>query len=202
MDFRDFLKNVQEPFLNLKDEDYELIKESLSPLMECIDNQVIFDVIGESIRLQTKRLYNTFDVLSIISKSKSSLNPKEYSTLLLMSYLSLSEGHYSEFIQLVSYLLVKNHHDIYNPYTTEFVKKYGDLEKIPFFIKLKFVKNHGFKNLLKTFDKKLRNSIAHMTYEVDENGYVSYNKTKLSQEELRIKLWNLFYVCKSVYGIN
>lgn len=193
------LKVEQKDFLKLKDEEYENIKQSLAPLMECLKNKKIMNTFQESIRLNKKRLYISLEALSIVNRTYSELNPKQYSLLILMNYLSFSEGFYSELIQLISFLLLENHHDIYDPQKMEFAKRYNDLDKIPFFVKLKFIKKHDLKSVLTYFDRDLRNCIAHMNYSIDDKGIIIYKKTKLTKQQIWDKFKSLLEMSIKIF---
>lgn len=100
------------------------------------------------------------------------LTPKQKSLLELFCYLELSEGLFSEVIQSIAFVLIENDHDIYDPQRMKFVKSYKELDEVSLFVKLQFIKEHGLKFVADTFDRELRNSIAHLRYFVEDDGTI------------------------------
>jgi len=123
------------------------------------------------------------------------LTPKQKSLQELFLYLVLSEGIFSEIIQAIAFILMENHHDIYNPERMKFVENYEELDKIPLFVKLQFLKKHEFKFVADAIDKKLRNSIAHLSFIVNDDGSIVDRRTGKITKDLREKTNYLGCVC-------
>jgi hypothetical protein len=114
----------------------------------------------------------------------NNLSPKQRSLLRLLLYLTEVEGGYSETVQIICFLLVCNDHDLYDPIRKEFVANYKDLDKIDLSVKLKFLKKHGFQFLNNAVDRDFRNCIAHLSYDIKEDGTVVDDKTGKSIKDV------------------
>jgi len=147
----------------------EEINSMLKPLLQNLDKNDVNKVSYTTI-LNIRRNVDSWLELWKFSTSKSNLTPKQKSLLELYLYLVLSEGVFSETIQAVAFLLVANHHDIYDVEKREFVKDYEGLNNVSLFYKLQFVERHGFVFISSSFDRDLRNLIAHLRIEVQEDG--------------------------------
>ena len=128
-----------------------------------------------------KEITNLFD--------SKNLTEKQRSFSLLFFYLTLSEGIFSECVQLITFILMENHHDIYDPFRMKFVKDYKGLDKVSLYLKLLFLEKHGFKFITDEFDRELRNCIAHLRFIVEDDGTVVNVATgeKYEQEVLMAK---------------
>jgi hypothetical protein len=133
------------------------------------------------------------DIDAIISSKSANLTPKQKSLLLLFWYLWVTEGAFSEVIETIAILLMQEHHDIYDPKNMEFVKNHKELEKIDLFVKIQFVRKHGFEFLCDCIDRNLRNSIAHLDIMVNDDGSIVNLKTgeKISNLEKSIALFTV-----------
>lgn len=125
------------------------------------------------------------EILEVLEDAK--LTPKQRSLLELLLYMMASEGLFSQAIQLVSYILVVNHHDLYDPTRMKFAKSYEELNRLSLFVKLQFVEEHGFKFLVDIYDRSLRNCIAHNKYVVEEDGKILNNETNQKIEDIANK---------------
>ena len=152
-----------------------LLKKSLQP--------IIIDVLND-----IKRGNDYMKEITKLDASKN-LTEKQRSLLLLFSYLALSEGIFSECVQLITFILMENHHDIYDPFRKKFVKDYKGLDKVSLYLKLQFLEKHGFKFVTDEFDRELRNCIAHLRFVVEDDGTVVNMSTgeKIEQEVLMAK---------------
>ena len=111
------------------------------------------------------------DVLRI-SSSKPNLTSRQKSLLELYSYLVVAEGIFSETLQVIAFILLQNHHDIYDAERREFVRNYEELNNLSLREKMQFVEMHGFKFVSGACDRDLRNSIAHLRTIVNEDGSI------------------------------
>jgi len=121
--------------------------------------------------------------------------PREKSLLALFLYLLLVEGIFSRIIQVITFMLMENDHDIYNPRRLEFVKSYEQLEKVDLFVKLQFIKKHGFDLLADSVDANLRNNIAHLNLIVKADGNIFDKKTGKPITDLELKMDRLGCMC-------
>ena len=125
------------------------------------------------------------EILEILDDTK--LTQRQKSLMEQLLYMMTSEGLFSQAIQLISYLLVENHHDLYDPGRMKSVKSYGELIKLSLFVKMQFVEKHGFKFLTDVYDRNLRNCIAHNKYSVREDETIFNNETNAKIEDLQSK---------------
>ena len=143
---------------------------------------------------------NYLDEITEILSEK--LTPKQKSLLVLFLYLGESEGVFSELIQLITFILVENGHDIYDPIRMKFVKSYNGLDKVVLFIKLQFVEEHGFKFITNVFDRELRNCIAHLKFVIKDDGAIEkVSGEKLTKEKLLENFGKLVGMCMVTMSI-
>lgn len=133
-----------------------------------------------------------------ITSEKNNLNPKQKSLLQLFLYLQTVEGIFTKVVQAIGFLLIKNDHDIYNPIHMKFAKKYTDLNEIPLFVKIQFLKKHGFSSFTSAVDRKLRNCIAHLEFSVKDDGTIINLKNKQPITNLDKKIDQLGSACTIV----
>jgi len=113
--------------------------------------------------------------------------PKKKRLLIeLFYYLGASEGVLSQIVQSIAFIFMGDSHDIYDPQRMKFVKSYRDLDKVSLFVKLQFVEEHGFKYLTEVYDRKLRNCIAHLKFNLNDDGTITNKITggKIDEEIL------------------
>ena len=110
--------------------------------------------------------------------------PQQKSFLDLFLYMLLVEGVVTRLVELISFILIENDHDLYDTEGREFVKRFETLYKITLFTKLQFIEKHGFNLLSDAVDRKLRNSIAHIDFAVSEEGRIYDKKTKAYVDDL------------------
>lgn len=118
------------------------------------------------------------DIWTLLTSKETSLNPRQKSLLELFLYLQLVEGIFSETVNAIAFILLENGHDVYTDIPEpKFVRKYEELRPISLFVRLLFLEEHGFNNLANAADRDLRNRIAHLDYEVKEDGTIQNTKT-------------------------
>ena len=117
----------------------------------------------------------------------TSPKPQEKSLLDLFLYLLLVEGVSSKLVQIITFILMENDHDLYDPERREFVKEYNKLDKISLSVKLQFIEKHGFGLLANAVDKELRNCIAHIDLIVNEDGSIINSRTQVKMRDLKQK---------------
>jgi hypothetical protein len=114
----------------------------------------------------------------------------EDSLFLLLYILYFVEGPLNLVINEIAYsLMVKGHHDIWSEQKQKFVSSFDELFEIRLFIKLEFLKKHGFGFLSEICSKEIRNAIAHQNFKIEPDGTVRLkNERKYTQKELREKI--------------
>lgn len=185
--------------------EWEALESKLKPLMMRIVRKERAKVtLIEALNNSVRGLEYWDEILDItFERLKMEAPRKQVSIMLLLNYLALSEGVFSELVQIFTYILVENDHDIYDPFGMKFAKDYRELDEISFFIKLQFIEKHGFKNVIDAFDRKLRNCIAHLRYYLEEDGTLVYNKTRLSLRGLMgklVKLWVMVMIMETAFS--
>ena len=136
---------------------------------------------------------------TITNLSKGMENrPNQKSLMNLFAYLLLVEGSYSEIVQILSVLLVDAGHDLFDPIRNDFVKGFGDIEKVDLSIKLKFLEKHGFDLVINSVDRKLRNDIAHLNFRVLEDGKIVDKRNGQEIKGIDEKTKRLTWICTLV----
>ena len=171
--------------------DYKEVEELYSKLTFLLKNiirkkSVLATLQKVHINLERGIEY-VLEILRLIITSKK-FTPKQQSLLLLFCYLEISEGVFSELIQLISFILIQNGHDIYDPQRMKFVKSYKELDRVPSFVKSQFIEEHELKFVPDVFDRELRNCIAHLEYIVKDDGAIIDKRTGRKIEDLEGKI--------------
>ncbi|MCW4017334.1 MAG: hypothetical protein NWF00_01405 [Candidatus Bathyarchaeota archaeon] len=118
-------------------------------------------------------------------KKVESTNPKQKSLLELFLYLQLVEGNYSEIVTALTFILVKNGHDLYTDIPRpRYIKEQEEVRNVSLFLRELFLKEHGFSSFTRVVDRDVRNCIAHLNYEVKEDGRIFDRKTGLVISDL------------------
>ena len=147
-------------------------------------------IIPSFINVQKNSGYWT-EIWTLSHDTKKGLSPKQKSLLGLFLYLSLAEGMVSENVQIISFLLILNGHDLYDPRGMEFIDSYRKLDKIDLFVKMQFLERHGFTFITRAIDRNLRNCIAHLEYTVNEDGTIINQKSGEKIQDIDKKLHHL-----------
>ena len=135
------------------------------------------------------------EIWNLSASSTINLTPKQKKLLELFLYLVLSEGVFSEIVQAIVFILMESHHDIYNPERMRFVENYEELDKVTLYVKLQFIEKHGLKFIADAIDRKLRNSIAHLGFIVEEEGSILDTRTGKLTKDLKKKTNYLGCIC-------
>ena len=152
--------------------DFKKVKElnsTITPLLSNLTKESL-KIVNEKFAGISRTLYYWRDVFRVSASSEVNLTPRQKSLLELYSYLVVAEGIFSETIQVIAFILVKNHHDIYDKEKREFVRNYEGLNNLSLLEKMQFVEMHGFKFVSDACDRDLRNSIAHLRIIVNDDG--------------------------------
>ena len=121
--------------------------------------------------------------MDLISEMEKNISKKQITLMNVFLYLLIAEAVICNIINFVSYLLVLDCHDLFSINKKDYVgKKITEITKVETSTKLKFLKNHGFEELVKNYDSKLRNKIAHHNYFIDSEG-----KLWIEEKEINLK---------------
>lgn len=131
------------------------------------------------------RLTNSAAIISMLGKISSKIfSMKERWIITLhLEYLALVEGFFTTQINFLVFTLIANGHDLYSTWKGKYVDKLNDIEGVNLAFKLKFLRRHGFGIIANKVNIKLRNSVAHLFYEIDRNGTVRFGKQKITKKE-------------------
>lgn len=184
--------------------DFEKVKKVNSRMSLLLQKVVKIEKLVEVAFNVTRSMEYWQEIWNLSTSSAVNLTPKQKSLLELFSYLMLSEGVFSEVVQAIAFILMKSHHDIYDK--GKFVKNYEALNEVPLSVKLKFIKRHGLEFIAVAYDKKLRNSIAHLGFIVNEDGSIVDRRTEKITKDVREKTDYLGCVCAvtidAIFGLS
>ena len=157
---------------------------------------------------QKKEWENTFRNSIIASnlifdkiKPQLKVEPKDISLLFLYHYLVMVESIYTSMIDLVIFSLVSLHHDLYVPHNNRYAKSYDDIQSIRLAMKLKFLSDHGFNIISSKCDKKLRNSIAHASFVIEEDGTIRVNGRMINKNRAYENIRNVSFAIHAIIRI-
>lgn len=146
--------------------------EKLFPIEKNLDEIKIWNkIINDWNQLFVNANSDILNTTNLINEIGKNINKKQNTLMTVFLYLLISEGAICNIINFVSYLLVLDDHDLFWLRKKRYVeKKITEITRVETFIKLKFLKNHGFEELVKKYDSTLRNTIAHHNYFIDSEG--------------------------------
>lgn len=183
--------------------DFKKVEELNSKLAPLLQKVVEIEKLREVYVNVIQSMEYWKEIWNLSASSTVKLTPKQKSLLELFSYLVLSEGVFSEIVQAIAFILMESHHDIYDK--GKFVKNYEELNEVPLSVKLKFIKRHGLEFIAVAYDKKLRNSIAHLGFIVNDDGSIVDRKTGKITKDVREKTDSFGSVCAvtmlAIYGL-
>ena len=184
--------------------DFRKVEELNSKLAALLQKVVEIEKLFEVSANVSRNMEYWVEIWNLSTSSAINLTPKQKSLQELFLYLVLSEGVFSELVQAIVFILMENHHDIYNPERMKFVENYEELDKVTLFVKLQFIRKHGFEFIADAIDRKLRNSIAHLEFIVKDDGNIFDRKTRKITKDVREKSDSLGFVCAvtmhAIYG--
>lgn len=189
--------NNEEKLLNewCKKEDIDFVlaktlKKKIFPLLEEAHNKQgsTFDRTFLEQKKGTEiRLKNSERLLKILPKLDQKKFTKEERTAisLHLEFLMLVEGFLATQVNFLIFTLVSIGHDFYSTRSGKYVKTLEEIEEADFAFKLKFLKEHNFSELAKNEHRirKLRNSVAHVSYEIDPTVGVRIGNEKVSEKD-------------------
>jgi hypothetical protein len=157
--------------------DFEQIedpKPKIIPLIKNLKTIQSWENLLNSIDSAHEKIHDLRELINLTSSGTD----KQKSLLNLFAYLVYGEGVFSELVQIIAFILMENDHDIYDPRRMEFVNTYEHLYKLDLYVKMQFIEKHGFGMLTKSFDRDLRNCIAHLDFVIHDNGKIISKKTQ------------------------
>lgn len=173
--------------------DYELakaLKQKIFPLLEeahnkkgnTFDRKLLEQKKGTDIRLN-----NSERLLKILPKlDRNKLTKEEVTAICLhLEFLTLFEGFFATQINFLIFALIANGHDFYSTRKGKYAKTFDEIEEVDFAFKIKFLKEHNFAELVKNERgiRRLRNSVAHVFYEIEPNGDIRISNEKVSSKD-------------------
>jgi len=150
------------------------------------------------------RLANSKTIMLLLARLKPRFfSIKEQRVITLhLEFLTLVEGFFVTQINFLIFILIANGYDLYPTRKEKNVKTLGDIEKENLAFKLKFLAEHGFRKLIANKARKLRNSVAHLFYEINEDGTMKVGKKRITQADYDKIYDDLRNVAKSLHLIS
>ena len=150
-----------------------------------------------------ERIGNVFEhdkVNDILIELIKGTNEKQKKVPILMaSYLWLYQGAYTFCIDFFCYLLIKNGHDLFDPFNKEYVFSFKEIQTVETATKLKFLKCHNLEIFDRKEDKKLRNKIAHHDFVLDNSGMLKIDGKNIDIVEKHMNLLDFIVTVFQVY---
>jgi len=178
--------------------DFEKVKEinsRLTLLLQKVVKKESLNKLREVYVNINRNIDYWLEIWKVSTSPAANLEPKQKSLLELFLYLVLSEGIFSEVVQALTFILIENDHDIYDPQRMEFVESYEGLDRVTLYVKLQFIEKHGLKFIADAVDRKLRNCIAHLGFIVNEDGSILDTRTGKLTKDLKKKTDYLGCIC-------
>lgn len=131
------------------------------------------------------RLANSGFIHLILRKLNSQAFSKREQRIisLHLEYLSLVEGFFAPEVNFLVFTLAANGCDFYSRFHRKNLDRLDDIEETSLASKLEFLRKHGFKIVADKPNIKLRNSVAHLFYYIENDGTVRIGKQKITQEK-------------------
>ena len=163
---------------NIEEDYFQEVYSKISPL---IDEAYKIDMFGypRNISYQVFRYGKTsYDNLMTLSdfykndlaKIKDDISKKKGSLLNLISYFFIVESVYSHYLDIIIFTLTFIGHDYYS--RGKYITKFSKISKTSLHDKAKFLNHHGLNIITEGYKRELRNSIAHSTFFIDEEGNI------------------------------
>lgn len=162
---------------------------SINPLKE---TKEIFERIGNVFEQDKVN-----DILVEIIKGTNEMQKKV--PIFMASYLWLYEGAYTFCIDFFCSLLIQNGHDLFDPFSKEYVFSFKEIQTVETATKLKFLKCHNLEIFDRKEDKKLRNKIAHHDFVLDNSGMLKIDGKNIDIVERHKNLLGFIVTVFHVY---
>jgi hypothetical protein len=137
------------------------------------------------------------DVLVEIIKETKEMQKKV--PIFMASYFWLYEGAYTFCIDFFCSLLIKNGHDLFDPFNKEYVFSFRDIQSVETATKLKFLKCHDLEIFDRQEDRKLRNKIAHHDFVLDNSGLLKIGGKTVNIIERHKNLLEFIQIVFQIY---
>jgi len=212
----DYIQEDSHHFMSGPSEEYyENLKSILFPLlMKNLDSATVVMIKNDFLPRDSIALKN-FASLKMIAYRYANALPEstkeESSRLLLPVYLMLHEGVFKSQIDVLVTFIVRSGIEFDYFKNKELVKSgentIAGVKNLPMPRKLDFLKRKGFSEISSVCDTRLRNSIAHLDFEVQSDGTISYfdrNPQKIKSitlDELQTAIDKLSTFCQSFNDI-
>jgi len=170
----EMLKNTQEH--------NDLVK-SLTPLIETIrGSEKAKDVLKSTgTGVFQNRFKQSARRMRIFKEDAKISGTSEITTLRkAFLYLALFETSVINLIDLVIMLFVANDHDFYVYRNRKYAKKLDDLDDSSLSEKLDFLNHHKLQIFSQHINRKLRNVIAHMDFDIEADERIAHNQQKFN----------------------
>jgi len=168
--------------------EYNNIVKSLAPLIESIRSS---ETAKSLLKLGGVHIFqNRFEKSARrmkIFKEDSKISGTDEISILRKAflYLALFETSVTNLVDLVLMIFVANGHDFYIFRNRKYAKKLDDLDDSFLSEKLDFLNHHGLVIFSEHINRKLRNRIAHLDFDIEADGKVSVEQQKYDlQNEL------------------
>jgi len=168
--------------------EYNNLVKSLAPLIEAIRNS---DTAKDFLKSADVDIFqNRFEKSGRRMKKfkeDSKTSGTDETTILRKAflYLALFETSTTNLIDLVLMIFIANGHDFYVYRSRKYAKKLDDLDDCFISEKLDFLNHHGLVIFSEHINKKLRNKIAHLDFDVEADGKILIGQQKYDlQDEL------------------
>ena len=167
-----------------------LLKGTVCPLLEEAHNKSGFRF--DKAFLEQKegtdlRLANSKRILLLLKKLIPENYPADERIVieLHLEYMTTVEGLLAPQINFLVFLLIANGYSFGLTGDGQCARTLRDIEKANFSKKFKFIGRHGFRELSKNKDAilSLRNSAAHMFYEINGKGNIKVGQRKITEEK-------------------
>jgi len=103
---------------------------------------------------------------------KKTSDRKDFSILMIATFLWTFEGFYVCRLNLFCLLLIENGHDLFDPIRRKYVCTLEEIGEVDLSTKLKFLSIHKFGALQRKQDQRFRNRIAHHDFSLKEDGNI------------------------------
>lgn len=150
------------------------------------------------------RLENSGIIMTLLAKMK----PNEFSIQerkalsLHLEFLTLFEGFFATQINFLIFALIANGCKFYSSLKRKNIEFLNDIEGEPLKIRIKFLRQHGFKTLITgKIGVELRNSVAHLFYEIEDDGTVKIGRRRISENTYTKLYDNLRDISQSLHFI-
>jgi len=202
---------ILEKWCKEEEVDYQLaseLKAKIFPLLEEAHRRLEYrfdKAFLEQRKGMDIRLTNSKTILLLLAKLRPeyfSIKERRVITLHL-EYLTLVEGLLATQINFLIFSLIANGHRLSSNGRGNYVKTLSEIEKVNFVSRLKFLRKHGFRKLIvNRIDIKLRNSVAHLFYEISEDGTIKIGEKRITPEDYDKLYDDLRNISYSLYLID